>query len=71
MIINADGEYDIISESEMEALDNVAMHHQVKDGQVFCDNDLIPALVVSKILALQRTNEDNQRCHIFNTKVGI
>jgi len=37
MIINAYGEYDFISEGEMEALDNVAMRCQVKeveDGQV-------------------------------------
>lgn len=49
------------------------MNRQVndtKDGQVFCDNDSSPALAVSKILTLQQ-NEDDQQCHIFQTKTGI
>jgi len=74
MIANADGTYDSMSEEEMEALEHVAMHRQVnedEDDQVFCDNDLIPALVVSKILTLQQQQDEDQRCHIFHTKAGI
>ena len=45
-----------MSEGEMEALEQVAMHRQVnedEDDQVFCDEDSSPALVVSKVLTLQ------------------
>lgn len=55
MIANNDGTYDSVSEQEMEALENVAMHWKVNkddDDQVFCDNDSSPALYVSKVLNL-------------------
>jgi hypothetical protein len=74
MILNADGAYDSMSDEEMEALEHVAMHRQVneeEDDQVFCDNDLSPALVVSKVLTLQKHQDEDQRCHIFHTKAGI
>jgi hypothetical protein len=74
MIAHEDGTYDSMSEGEMEALEQVAMHHQVNeddDSQVYCDNDSSPALVVSKILTLQHQQEEDQRCHIFHTKAGI
>ena len=73
MIFNNDGTYDSMSEGEMEALEQVAMHRQVNDGEehVFCDEDSSPALVVSKVLTLQHHQEEDQRCHIFHTKVGI
>ena len=41
-----------------------------EDDQVFCDEDLSPALVVSKVLTLQPQQEEDQRCHIFHTKAG-
>ena len=56
MILNNDGTYDSMSEGEMEALEQVAMHRQVNEDeeeQVFCDEDSSPALVVSKVLTLQ------------------
>ena len=55
MILNDDGTYDSMSEGEMDALEQVAMHRQVNDEeeQVFCDEDSSPALVVSKVLTLQ------------------
>ena len=73
MILNDDGTYDSISEGEMDALVQVAMHRQVNDEeeQVFCDEDSSPALVVSKVLTLQHQQEEDQRCHIFHTKAGI
>ena len=76
MIANEDGTYDSMSEGEMEALKHVAIHRQVnededEDDQVFCDNDSIPALIVSKILMLQHQQEEGQHCHIFHTKAGI
>ena len=73
MILNDDGTYDSISEGEMDALKQVAMHQQVKgeDEQVFCDEDSSPALVVSKVLTLQHHQEEDQRCHIFHTNAGI
>src|SRR4051812_28527762 len=75
MILNDDGTYDSISEGEMEALEQVAMHRQVnnedEDDQVFCDEDSSPALVVSKVLTLQHQQDEDQRCHIFHTKAGI
>ena len=74
MIAHEDGTYDSMSEGEMEALEQVAMHRQVNeddDSQVYCDNDSSPALVVSKILTLQHQQEEDQRCHIFHTKAGI
>jgi hypothetical protein len=75
MILNDDGTYDSMSEEEMEALEQVGMHRRVnedEDDQVFCDEDSSPALVVSKVLTLQQQEQDeDQRCHIFHTEVGI
>ena len=74
MILNDDGTYDSMSEGEMEALEQVAMHRQVNEDeeeQVFCDEDSSPALVVSKVLTLQHHQEEEQRCHIFHTKADI
>ena len=75
MILNDNGTYDSMSEEEMEALEQVAMHQQVnkedEDDQVFCDEDSSPALVVSKVLTLQHQQDEDQRCHIFHTKAGI
>ena len=75
MILNDDDTYDSMSEGEMEALEQVAMHRQVnnedEDGQVFCDEDSSPALVVSKVLTLQHQKDEDQRCHIFHTKADI
>ena len=74
MILNDDRTYDSMSEGEMEALDQVAMHRQVnddEDDQVFCDEDSSPALVVSKVLTLQHQQDKDKRCHIFHTKAGI
>ncbi len=75
MILNDDGTYDSMSEGEMEALEQVAMHRQVNneddDDQVFCDEDSSPALVVSKVLTLQHQQDEDQRCHIFHTKADI
>ena len=64
MILNDGGTYDSMSEGEMEALEQVAMHRQVnedEDDQVFCDEDLSPALVVSKVLSLQHQQDEDQR----------
>ena len=56
MILKDDGTYDSMSDEEMEALEQVAMHRQVnnedEDDQVFCHEDSSPALVVSKVLTL-------------------
>ena len=75
MILNEEGTYDSMSEEEMEALEQVAMHRQVnnedEDDQVFCDEDSSPALVVSKVSTLQHQQDEDQRCHIFHTKAGI
>ena len=62
MISNDDGTYDSMSEGEMEALEQVAMHRQVnnEEEQVFCDEDSSPALVVSKVLTLQHHQEEDQ-----------
>ena len=63
MILNDDGTYDSMSEEEMEALEQVAMHRQVnnedEDDQVFCDEDSSPALVVSKVLTLQHQQDED------------
>ena len=73
MIFNDDGTYDSMSEGEMEALEQVAMHRQVnnEEEQIFCDEDSSPTLVVSKVLTFQHHQEEDQRCHIFHTKAGI
>ena len=74
MILNDDGTYDSMSEEEMEALEQVAMHRRMneyEDDQVFCDEDSSPALVVSKVLTLQHQQDEDQRCHIFHTKADI
>ena len=74
MILNDDGTYDSMSEDEMEAIEQVAMHRQVnedEDNQVFCDEDTSSSLVVSKVLTLQHKQEEDQQCHIFHTKAGI
>ena len=73
MILNDDNTYDSMSEGELDALEQVAMHRQVNDEeeQVFCDEDSSPALVVSKVLTLQHHQEEDQRYHIFHTKAGI
>ena len=74
MILNDDETYDSMSEEEMEALEQVAMHRRVnedEDDQVFCDEDSSPALVVSKVLTLQHQQDEDQRCHIFHTKASI
>ena len=73
MILNNDGTYDSMSEGEMEALEQVAIHWQVNDEeeQFFCVEDSSPALVVSKVLTLQHQQEEDQRCHIFHTKASI
>ena len=63
MILNNDGTYDSMSDEEMEALEQVAMHRLVnedEDDQVFCDEDSSPALVVSKVLTLQQQQEEDQ-----------
>ena len=42
MILNDDGTYDSMSEDELEAIEQVAMHRRVnedEDDQVFCDED--------------------------------
>ena len=62
MILNEDGEYDSISEGEMDAL--IQVHHHIQandeeDGQVYCDNDASPSLVVSKVLTLQQELDEN------------
>ena len=64
MILNDDETYDSMSEEEMEALEQVAMHRQVNEDedQVFCDEDSSPALVVSKVLTLQHQHEENPSC---------
>ena len=74
MILNDDGTYDSMSEDEMEAIEQVAMHRSVnedEDDQVFCDEDSSPSLVVSKVLTLQHQQDEYQRCHIFHTKADI
>ena len=73
MILNDDGTYDSMSEGEMDAIEQVAMHQQVNDEeeQIFCDEDSSPTLVVSKVLSLQHHQEEDQRCTIFHTKAGI
>ena len=75
MILNDDGTYDSMSEGEMEALEQVAMHRQVnneeEDDHIFSDKDSSPALVVSTVLTLQHQQDEDQRCHIFHTKAGI
>lgn len=74
MILNDDGTYDSMGEEETGALEYMAMHRKVsedEDDQVFCDNDLSPTLVVSKVLTLQHQQDEDQRCHIFHTKAGI
>ena len=74
MIFNDDGTYDSMSEGEIEALEQVAMHCQVNNEdmeQVFCDEDSSLTLVVSKVLTLQHQQEEDQRCTIFHTKAGI
>ena len=74
MIINEDIEYDSMSEGELEALEDVARHMQINDdenAQVYCDNDVISSLVVSKVLTLKQEDDETQRCHIFHTKAGI
>ena len=74
MILNDDSTYESMSEEEMEALEQVAMHRRVnkdEDDQVLCDEDLSPALVVSKVLTLQHQQDEDRRCHIFHTKAGI
>ena len=63
MILNDNGTYDSMSEDEMEAHEQVAMHRRVnedEDDQVFCDEDSSPALVVSKVLTLQHQQEEDQ-----------
>jgi len=74
MILNNDGTYDSMSDEEMEALEQVAMHRRMnedEDDHVFCDEDTSPALIVSKVLTLQHQQEEDQRCHIFHTKADI
>src|SRR5215216_6699841 len=74
MILNDNGTYDSMSEEEMEAIEQVEIHRQVnkdKDDQIFCDKDSSPALVGSKVLTLKHQQQEDQRCHIFHTKVGI
>ena len=64
MILNDDGTYDSMSDEEMKALEQVAMHRRVteeEENQVFCDGDSSPALVVSKVLTLQHQQEEDQR----------
>ena len=63
MILNDDGTYDSMSEEEMEALEQVAMHRRMneyEDDQVFCDEDSSPALIVSKVLTLEHQQEEEQ-----------
>ena len=49
MILNGNGTYDSMSEDEMEALEQVAMHRQVnneeEDDHIFCDEDSSPLLL--------------------------
>ena len=74
MILSHDDTYDSMSEEEMEALEQVAMHQRVnedEDDQVFCGEDSSPALIVSRVLTLQHQQDEDQRCHIFHTKAGI
>ena len=54
MILNDNGTSDPMSEGQMDALEQVAMHWQVnnEEEQVFCNEDSSAALVVSKVLTL-------------------
>ena len=73
MILNDDGTYDSMSEEEMEALEHVAMHRCVNEGeddQVFCEEDSSPTLVVSKVLTLQHQQDEDQCFHVYHTKVA-
>ena len=63
MIFNDDGTYDSMSEEEMEAIEDVAMHQCVnkdEDDQVFCDDDSSPSLMVSKVLTLQHHQDEDK-----------
>ena len=63
MIANDDGSYDSISEDEMEAIEHVAMHHQVneeEDAQDYRDNDSTHTLMVSKVFTLQHQQDEDQ-----------
>ena len=58
MILNDDGTYDSMSEEEMEALEQVAMHRQVnkdEDDQVFCGEDPVPYGCPACPVALRRS----------------
>ena len=62
IILNVDGTYNSMSEDEMKALEQVAMHRQEnedEDAQIFCDNDSSPVLVVSKVLTLQQQQDED------------
>ena len=64
MILNDDGTYDSMSEGELEALEQVAMHQCVnkdEDDQVFWDEDSSPAPIISKVLTLQHQQDEDQR----------
>ena len=67
MILNDDGTYDSMSEDELEAIEQVAMHRRMnedEDDQVFCDEDTSPALVLSKDLTLQHQQERPTMPHL-------
>ncbi|KAK1585102.1 hypothetical protein QYE76_037468 [Lolium multiflorum] len=75
MITRNDGNVDYLSEDAYEALVQAATtleDEELEDhGNVLCEHDASPSLVVTKVLTTHAIPNEDQRCNIFQTRAGI
>jgi hypothetical protein len=76
MITKDNGTIDYYDEDEYEAFVQAAVAMEADDmgdeeEHVLCTHDTSPALVITKVLTTHSQDLEDQRCNIFQTKVGI
>ncbi|KAK1595668.1 hypothetical protein QYE76_037387 [Lolium multiflorum] len=75
MITRNDGNVDYLSEDAYEALVQAATTLEDEElenhGNVLCEHDASPSLVVTKVLTTHAIPNEDQRCNIFQTRAGI
>ena len=74
MVTHENGECEEMSEEEMKLCNWKHSHikmWEMQDHNHVCDHDASPSLVVSKVLTTQASNDEDQRCNLFETCAGI
>ena len=75
MIAHDNGEVEYLSEGEYKALVQASVGiedvEMKEDEALLCVHEASPSLVVTKVLTTQPQALEDQRCNIFQTRVGI